>query len=209
MARRILAPLASGDDSHLVARRLARVITEVLGPAPVVATLLVAVAAHSGPTILGGLAWGLLAVLIVIPVPLFYVLSGVRRRRLSDRHVGVRTQRPLPMLIGVVAVIVALIVFWALGAPPDLVALIGAMVVGLSVSLLVTLRWKISIHTAVIAGAVVILALDFGPPLLALGALVALVGWARVKLGDHTPPQVGAGVVLGAVTAAMTFIVLR
>jgi membrane-associated phospholipid phosphatase len=190
-------------------RRLARLATEVLAPAPVVAALLIVVAARSGPTILQGLAWGLLTVVVIIPVPLAYVLLGVRRRRLSDRHVGVRAQRPLPMLIGVAFVVAALVLLRALGAPPDLVALVAAMVVGLGVSLLVTRLWKISIHTAVVVGAVVILGLLFGPALLALGVLVALVGWARVTLGDHTPPQVIAGAGLGATIAGIIFAVLH
>ena len=38
------------------------------------------------------------------------------------------------------------------------------MAVGLGTSLLVTLVWKISIHVAVAAGAVVILVLVLGPP---------------------------------------------
>ncbi|HVC34661.1 MAG TPA: phosphoesterase PA-phosphatase [Chloroflexota bacterium] len=201
---------STGSGSHQQTRRLrvARLATEVFAPAPVVAALLVVVAAHSGPTILAGLAWGLLAVLMIIPVPLFYVLRGVRRRRLSDRHVGVRAQRPLPMLIGVGAVVVALVVLSVLGAPRELVALIAAMFVGLLVSLLITLRWKISIHTAVVAGDVVILVLVFGPILLPLLALVALVGWARVTLGDHTSAQVIAGASLGAIVAASVFTLL-
>ena len=190
-------------------RRLARLLTELLAPAPVVATLLVVIAAHSGRTILIGLAWGLLAVLIIIPVPLFYVLRGVRRGKLSDRHVGVRAQRPLPMVIGVTAVVVALAALSILGAPRELVALIAAMFVGLATSLLVTLRWKISIHTAVVAGAVVILALVFGPVMLPLFALVALVGWARVVVRDHTLWQVCAGAGLGMAVAATVFLFLR
>lgn len=202
---------SSGSDSPPPTRRrrMARLATELFAPAPVVATLLVVVAAHSGPTILIGLAWGLLAVLMIIPVPLFYVLRGVRRGRLSDRHVGIRTQRPLPMLIGVSAVVIALVVLSMVGAPRELVALIAAMFVGLAVSLLVTLRWKISIHTAVVAGSVEILALVFGPVFLLLLGPVALVGWARVELGDHTPWQVVVGAFLGSIVAAGVFTPLR
>jgi len=83
------------------------------------------------------------------------------------------------------------------------------MGVGLIVSLLVTLLWKISVHVAVVAGAVVILVLVFGPLLLVLGPLVALVGWARVEVADHTPAQVIAGSGLGAAVAAVVFVLLR
>jgi hypothetical protein len=50
------------------------------------------------------------------------------------------------------------------------------MLTGLAVSLLITLWWKVSIHAAVAAGAAVVLALVFGPALLALAPLVGLIG---------------------------------
>ncbi len=74
---------------------------------------------------------------------------------------------------------------------------------------LVTLRWKISIHVATVAGAVVILTLVFGLGFALLAPAVALTGWARVALGDHTPAQVAAGAVLGAAIAASVFPLLR
>ncbi|MFF8994678.1 phosphatase PAP2 family protein [Streptomyces sp. NPDC014983] len=50
-----------------------------------------------------------------------------------------------------------------------------------------------------------------GPGLWALCgyALVALVGWSRVALRDHTPGQVIAGTILGSAVAAAVFALLR
>jgi hypothetical protein len=56
---------------------------------------------------------------------------------------------------------------------------------------------------------VVILALVFGPALVALALLLVVVGWARVELGDHTSAQVIAGSGLGTVVAAVIFELLR
>jgi hypothetical protein len=67
------------------------------------------------------------------------------------------------------------------------------MTVGLDTSLLATLAWKISIHVAVAAGAVVILVLVFCPGWLLLAPLVAVVGWARVVLDDHSPASRSPG----------------
>ena len=77
------------------------------------------------------------------------------------------------------------------------------------VSLLVTLAWKVSVHTAVAAGAVTILALVFGAPLLVLWPLVGLIGCARVEVGDHTLGQAVAGAALGTTVAAVVFPLLR
>lgn len=83
------------------------------------------------------------------------------------------------------------------------------MALGLGISTLVTLAWKISIHVAVVAGTVVILLLVFGAGFLALAPIVALVGWARVELGDHTSTQAVFGAVLGAAVAGVVFTGLR
>ena len=68
-----------------------------------------------------------------------------------------------------------------------------------------TLAWKISIHVAVIAGAVVILLLVFGTAAVVLIPIVVLVAWARIQLGDHTLAQTFAGSILGAAVAASVF----
>jgi len=190
-------------------RRVARLVTEVLAPAPIVAALLLVVAWRSASTTTEAMAWGLLAVLFASLLPFLFILRGVWRGRLSDHHVGIRQQRPMPLLVGIASVLIGLWLLTAWSAPRDLVALVGAMTVGLVVSLLVTLGWKISIHTAVAAGAAVILVLVFGPPLLALSPVVGLIGWSRVEIGDHTPAQVAMGAVLGAVVAAGAFSLLR
>lgn len=184
-------------------------MTEVLAPAPIVAALLLVVAWRSAPTTTEAMAWGLLAALFASLLPFLFILRGVWRGRLSDHHVGIRAQRPIPLLMGIVSVLIGLGLLVAWRAPRDLVALVGAMTVGLVVSLLVTLGWKMSIHTAVAAGAAVILVLVFGPPLLALSPVVGLIGWSRVEIGDHTPAQVAMGAVLGAVVAAAAFSLLR
>lgn len=189
--------------------RLARLVTETLAPAPTVALLLLLVAWHSAPSTADAVRWGVLAALFASIVPFMYIIRGVRRGRLTDHHVRVREQRRLPLLVGVASVVIGLTLLALWGAPRELVALVGSMVVGLASSLLVTLMWKISIHTAVVAGAVTILVLVFGPPLLSLAPLVALVCWARVAVGDHTPAQTMAGVTLGATVAAVCFTLLR
>jgi membrane-associated phospholipid phosphatase len=111
--------------------------------------------------------------------------------------------------VGIVSVLLGIGVLVLGQAPRDLVALVAAMAVGLAASLLVTLAWKISIHVAVVAGAVTILTLVFGAAALMLAPLVVLVGWARVALHDHTPAQTVAGAALGALVAAGVFSLLR
>src|SRR5215218_8302976 len=99
-------PAASPPTSARL--RLARLLTEVLAPAPTVAVLLLLVAWRSAPTTAEAARWGLLAALFASLVPFLYIVRGVRRGRLTDHHVRVREQRPLPLLVGIASVLAGL-----------------------------------------------------------------------------------------------------
>jgi membrane-associated phospholipid phosphatase len=47
----------------------------------------------------------------------------------------------------------------------------------------------------------------FGPQVMVLAVLVALLAWARTELGDHTLSQVLTGAVIGAVVGGSAFAV--
>ena len=188
---------------------LARIVTEALAPAWIATALLVAVAIRAAPTPAEAIRWGVVSALFASVLPFLYVVYEVRRRRVTDRHVSVRTQRPVPMLIAAGSILLGVAILVLGGAPRALVALVVAMLAGVLVTLVITLRWKISVHSATLAGAVVIVVLVFGIPFLPLVALCALVGWARVEVGAHTPRQVVIGEAVGAVIAGAVFTALR
>lgn len=190
-------------------RRLARVVTEVLAPANVGSIVFLLIAWHSTSSIVEALWWGLLTILFTIGLPFSFILWGVRRQRFTDHHIRLREQRPLAIAVGIGSALVGLGLLVKLGAPQELIALVVAMATGLIIALLITLFWKMSIHVASVAGAIVILVLVFGPGFLILAPVVALVGWARVELRDHTLAQVTAGAAIGAIVAATVFDLLR
>ncbi|MEH0827469.1 MULTISPECIES: phosphatase PAP2 family protein [unclassified Micromonospora] len=188
--------------------RLARLVTEVTAPA-VLVTLLTLVLGWHGAGGVHGLGWALLATVFASGIPFAYILGGVRRGRLTDHHVGVREQRRVPLLFGLTSATAGLALLAALGAPRPMLALVAAGVVGLVVAVTVSHWWKMSIHTAVAAGAVVVLALTFGPRMLAAAPLPALAAWSRVRLGDHTVAQVVVGGVVGGLVAGLVYAALR
>jgi membrane-associated phospholipid phosphatase len=155
-----------------------------------------------------GLGWGLLAALFTAVLPTLFINYGVRRGRWSDRTVGAR--RPRLVVLGFITASVAagLILLAVLGAPRLLTGYLAFMLASVAVLALVTTVWKISFHCAVASGSVAILALSFGPLVLPAYALVALLGWSRVALRDHTVAQAVAGAVLGAGAAALAYAAL-
>jgi hypothetical protein len=115
----------------------------------------------------------------------------------------VGTRRARLVVLGFITASVAtgLILLAVLGAPALLTGYLAFMLASVAALAAITLVWKISIHCAVAAGSVTILALVYGPLVLGGYLLVGLLGWARVAVRDHTVPQVVAGSVLGAMAA--------
>ncbi|KAB1161377.1 phosphoesterase PA-phosphatase [Micromonospora sp. AMSO12t] len=197
------------DRPDRISRLLARAATEVFAPALLAALMPVVVGLHAASPVEVGLAWALVGSLFCSIIPNSLIWWGVRRGRLTDHHIRRREQRRRPLAYGLLSVLVGLAVMIGFGAPRPVLAMVVVMfALGLAVTV-VNLAWKLSIHAAVAAGAAAVLVIEFGPALLASAPVVALVGWSRVRLRDHTVGQVAAGTVVGTLIAAPTFLLLR
>ncbi|UGQ10973.1 phosphatase PAP2 family protein [Yinghuangia sp. ASG 101] len=200
----VTTPTAAPATPNSLRERGARIVTEIFAPAVLVVVVLLAVGRHSTGS-LAGVGWGLLAALFCGIIPIAFILYGVRRGYWTDRHVKLRRQRAVPITVTAACVVVGLTALALLDAPREVIALVLAMLAGLAATLAITAFWKVSIHTAVAAGTVVILTLTYGPTLALTAPAVALVGWSRVVLKDHTTPQAIVGALVGAVVAAGVF----
>lgn len=182
--------------------RAARLITELLAPIVLIFVLLIVVAVYSTGSVVRGLVLGLVAAFFAGGLPYAVLILGVRRGRLGDRHLTRRQERPALMVLGLASVTCGYFVMRWLNAPGELLALVVAMVAGVAVALAVSVFWKISIHTACVAGSVCVLAILVHPAALAMAPLIVATGWARVALRDHTPTQVLVGALVGAAVAS-------
>lgn len=189
-------------------RLLARVLTDVLAPVPVGILALVLIAEKDAPSLTAGLKWVAVSVFLVTLVPLAYIVYLLRRGEISDIHLRRREQRPRIILVSLVSWAVALAVLIAFDAPWQLIAFLGAGLIAFVISGIITLRWKISFHTGVAGGVVSVLTLIFGAGVLVTLPLVALLGWARVELRDHTAAQVIAGALVGSSVSGVMFSLL-
>jgi hypothetical protein len=152
-----------------------------------------------------GLAWSLITILFAAVIPMLFIDSGIRRGRWDDRNVGARNARLLVMAVIIASVLIGIALTALFGGPTSLIALTGTMMATLAILAVITIAWKISVHQAVSAGAVAIAAVLYGPWMILVFIPVAIVGWSRIALRDHTPAQVTAGTVLGAVVAVAVF----
>ena len=189
--------------------RVARLVGELLSPPPILVGLALIVAWDSSPTPAMAVVWGAIAAVFASVLPYALILRGVRRGRLSDKNISLREQRIRFGVVGITSILLGLAVLAAFDAPAEMVALLASIAVGVACGWVITLWWKISVHAAIAAGAATVLLLVFGPALLVVWLLVALIAWSRVQVGDHTPAQVLAGVALGIVVNATAFPLLQ
>jgi hypothetical protein len=150
--------------------QVARILTEVFAPPILVVTLLIVVGIHSTSSIGQGLLLSAVAAFFAAGLPYAIMLIGIRKGRLSGRHLSLREQRPTMMIIGLVSVSVGLLAMVWLDAPREFLALVAAMVAGVGVALAISSFWKISIHAACAAGSVAILVIVFRLDNAGLGA---------------------------------------
>ena len=140
------------------------------------------------------------AATITLPV-LLYTRRQIRRQRWSDYDVSVREDRYRLYPLILVVCGGSAVIFWLLGAPAFMLrGILGGTTLAF-VAMLINLRSKLSLHTALATlCALVILALV--PPLgVAASIFAALIGWSRVVLRRHTVVEVVSGGVLGAIVA--------
>ncbi|MFD9435908.1 hypothetical protein [Streptomyces sp. NPDC060002] len=152
-----------------------------------------------------GVGWGLFAAVFTAVLPTLLLRFGERRRYWGDRHVRRRQDRIVaaPGVMG--SVITGTALLYGLDAPAAVKALVTAMLVVLLALLVITFFWKVSVHCAVASAATAILTEVFGPRMLVLTPLVALIGWSRIRLRCHTTGQVAVGTLVGAAVSTPVF----
>lgn len=191
-------PARTGSRPTATRQRAARVLTEVLAPWVLVLVLPAAVALGAARDVVPALLWGLVVALTSSILPMAVIVRGARTGRWQGHHVRDREGRLIPFLVLIASSLGGLVALLAGGAPWPLVALDIGMISTLLLTGAITAGWKVSMHTAVAGGAVVILAATYSASLWALSVLVAAIGWSRVELGDHTRAQVVVGAIAGA-----------
>lgn len=183
---------------------LAHVVSEISNPLFIALPTFLIISLSSAPDILHALLWWIVAVLGISIAPLLFIWRGVRKGQYSDHHVSKREQRFIPLLFGLGCMAAAFVLLYFLGTSRVLIATVTAVIVACGISLLITRYWKISLHLVGMAGAVTVFTLMFGPRLLLLSPLVALVAWARWQVRAHTALQALAGTALAvSVTVAV------
>jgi membrane-associated phospholipid phosphatase len=183
-------------------QRIARLTSSLLNPFLVSFVTIVFIVLDSTDSVTGALKWTAIALaLSVLPVFLF-ILYQVRRKKLDSIFPETTGQRRMIYVLATVVAAAGCGVMWSFEAPELLAVSFIAGLAAVIIFMAINLYWKISLHTAFISAAAVVLTLVFGVKAAWVFVFLPLVAWSRLELKLHTPAQVAAGAILAAAIVA-------
>jgi membrane-associated phospholipid phosphatase len=132
-----------------------------------------------------------------------YIYYLKHKRVIQSTELIVREHRINPLTFAVLSYATGFFFLTLFNAPSIVRGLMFCYVTNTIVVLIITRRWKISIHTTAMANPLVAIVHQFGWMFAPILVLVPLVGFSRVKMGRHDLLQVTAGGLLGVLMTAL------
>lgn len=136
------------------------------------------------------------AILFSGVLPVAVILYMKRSGIVTEMMVDNRDERTKPFLGAIASYLLGVAALTALAAPVQMVYLMACYLVNSLIMMVITLRYKISIHASGVAGPATFLVHQYGVSLWPFTVLAVLVGWARLELRVHTVGQIAWGLVI-------------
>ncbi len=168
---------------------------------------------------MGMLGWEIklnIYLIVIISTLLLPMLSGPllkSKKIITDYFMPTAEERKVPLLLASLLYMVGAFILQRIHVPLIFPLFINSSSLVILLCALISWKWKISSHMAILAGLVgLVLAISLKWMMdlrLILGILIfvsGVTGWARLKLGTHTPAQVYAGFGLGF---TVVFLIVR
>lgn len=188
--------------------RTAKLLSNLLTPFSVAAAISIVFSWFSpiglGPTMtdLSSASIGILALCVGPFMPVAYSARTGR----TDLDVSDASKRGPLYVPGLVSYAGGALVFLALNNKIMFVIALAYLCVA-SATFLITLAWKISAHTAGVAGPTTALVFVYGAWVLPLYLLSIVMVWSRVKLRAHTLSQAMAGMLVAIAITGLVYMV--
>lgn len=138
----------------------------------------------------------LISLIFASVLPMAIIIFWAKRID-TDKDISNREDRFIPLVIGIVSYFIGVLVSLLLNADNFITLLLLCYAVNTGVVLVITTKWKISVHTTGISGPIAALILLLGPIGAVFGVIYPIVIWARVLLKKHTLSQAICGGVQG------------
>ena len=148
----------------------------------------------------------LVCIVLMVVLPIMPIVLQASRG-VVDLDVSSREMRTRFFAFALVCYVVAYLVYWA-GQCDVMRVLAAAYFFVTSGVTIATLKWKVSVHAAGVAGPSTAMMYMYGFLASPVVAVWLAVIWARTALKQHTLPQGVAGVLLGVLITATVYLVM-
>ena len=132
----------------------------------------------------------------ILPLSSTYYL--LRKGIIKDIYATDRSTRTEPFLWAMASYLLGVTALMLVEAPFAVTALMSCYFGNAIVMLLITLKWKISIHAVGVSGPITALVFQLGMKMVPFFILLLPVSWARLELKAHDKRQVAAGAILSS-----------
>ncbi|WP_296891141.1 PAP2 family protein [uncultured Methanobrevibacter sp.] len=129
-------------------------------------------------------------------LPMAIILSWAKKIG-TDKDISNRTDRFVPLIVGITSYFIGFLVSYFIGLSNFLTILLLCYAVNTFIVMIITFKWKISVHTTGLSGPVGALILLLGPFGAIFGILYPILIWSRVLLKKHTLAQAICGAAQG------------
>jgi membrane-associated phospholipid phosphatase len=191
---------AQGNPSSIGLRRTATILSIALHPILVPVPVFLAL---SMPRMLQNAGLGILefvAAVFFSSGSIAVALLFLRSRGIIDSlSIDDRDNRLVPLLVGALLYFLGFLVTRAIDSPAVVYGLLFCYATNTLVVAVISIRWKISIHTMATSGPVAAVIATYGTRVWPLLLLIPVVGVSRLILRKHTVLQVIAGAFLGLI----------
>jgi len=185
--------------------RLSRLTSGILNPFLVSFIVILLLAFKSTASTTDAIKWALISIVLSVLPVFIVVVYLVRRKKLNNIFANPREQRHGIYILASVLGAIGCGVLWWFGAPELLAVTFTAGLIAIVIFTTINYFWKISLHTAFMAAAVVVLIMVYGAAAAWTFVLLPLVAWARMELKQHSWAQLAAGAILALIIVVGVF----
>lgn len=142
------------------------------------------------------IALELISLVFASILPMAIILYWAKRLG-TDKDISNRQDRFTPLIVGIISYFIGFLLCFATAIDNFMTLLMLCYSINTFIVMLITTKWKISVHTTGLSGPVGALILLLGPFGAILGILYPILIWSRVLLKKHTMAQAICGAVQG------------
>ncbi|RKU27336.1 hypothetical protein C6497_11340 [Candidatus Poribacteria bacterium] len=151
------------------------------------------------------LLWLGIVTLFVTILPILGIVLLVKFSKVGNLHLHAKEERIIPLCFIVLSMILGTVILYKIGAAQKIILACIAFIANSIVFSAITPLWKISFHTSVTTGCIMVLVFLVNTSFIWFFLLIPLIAWARIYRERHTFLQTVVGTLLAIINTALVF----